>query len=151
VNVLDFEPRRTGTYPGKCAEHCGVQHAVMRTTVEVVPPEEFEGWLADNAPDAVDPTELGRGEWEAVCAKCHGDAGEGIVGPRIQGNGTMLELESLRDLLLEGQDQPDTPGYMPAVGTGWEDFQFEALLAYIKSDEELSTPPGSQDEGAGGS
>ena len=150
VNVLNFEPRTIGTYEGTCAEHCGVQHSVMRTTVEVLSAQEFEGWLADNAPDAVDPVELGRQEWEAVCAKCHLSDGTGLVGPIVAGNGTMLELESLRDLLLSGQNQPGIEGYMPAVGVGWEDFQFEALFEYIQSNDQLSTPPGEQG-GASGS
>jgi cytochrome c oxidase subunit 2 len=151
INVLNFEPRSTGTFRGKCAEHCGVQHAVMQTTVEVVSGQEFDGWLAENAPEAVDPVELGRQEWEAVCAKCHLSDGSGLVGPVVAGNGTMLELESLRQLLLSGQNRPDLAGYMPAVGTGWEDFQFEALLGYIQSSEQLSAPPGQQDGGASGS
>jgi cytochrome c oxidase subunit II len=150
VNVLNFEPRRIGTYEGQCAEHCGVQHAVMRTTVEVVSAQQFDGWLEDNAPDAVDPVELGRQEWEAVCAKCHLSDGSGLVGPIIAGNGTILEPESLTDLLLTGQNQPDIEGYMPAVGTGWEDFQFEALFEYIQSNEQLSTPPGAQGGTSGG-
>ena len=149
TNVLNFEPRTIGTYEGQCAEHCGVQHAVMRTTVEVVSAQEFDGWLEDNAPGAVDPVELGRQEWEAVCAKCHLSDGSGLVGPIVAGNGTMLELESLRNLLLNGQNQPDIDGYMPAVGTGWEDFQFEALFEYIQSNEQLSTPQGG--EGTSGS
>jgi cytochrome c oxidase subunit II len=151
TNVLNFEPRTIGTYEGQCAEHCGVQHAVMRTTVEVLSTQVFDGWLDENAPDAVDPVELGRQEWEAVCAKCHLSDGSGLVGPIVAGNGTMLELESLRSLLLNGQNQPDIDGYMPAVGTGWEDFQFEALFEYIQSNEQLSTPPGAQGGGASGS
>ena len=42
---LNFEPRTIGTYEGQCAEHCGVQHAVMRTTVEVLSAQEFDRWL----------------------------------------------------------------------------------------------------------
>jgi cytochrome c oxidase subunit II len=150
VNVLNFEPRAVGTYEGKCAEHCGVQHAVMETTVEVMSAQEFESWLDDNAPGTVDPVELGQAEWEAVCAKCHLSNGTGLVGPSVAGNGTMLQLESLRGLLLTGQDRPDLPSYMPAVGTGWEDFQFEALSEYINANEELSTAPGQEGGSTGG-
>jgi cytochrome c oxidase subunit II len=151
INVLNFEPRRTGTFEGVCAEHCGVQHAVMDTSVEVMPAQEFDGWLSENAPDSVDLVELGRAEWEGVCAKCHLSDGSGLVGPIVAGNGSMLRLESLRELLLNGQNQPDIESYMPAVGTGWQDFQFEALFEYIQSNEQLSTPPGQQGGGTGGS
>jgi cytochrome c oxidase subunit II len=150
TNVLNFAPRTVGTYEGKCAEHCGVQHAVMQTTVEVLTQADYDAWLAENAPDAVDPVALGEQEWNAVCAKCHLEDGSGLVGPTVAGNGTMLELESLRNLLLTGQDQPDIESYMPAVGTGWEDFQFEALFEYIQSSEALSVAPGQQGGGTSG-
>jgi cytochrome c oxidase subunit 2 len=45
TNVLEFEPKRTGTFEGECAEHCGAQHAVMYTQVEVVEQGEFDSWL----------------------------------------------------------------------------------------------------------
>jgi cytochrome c oxidase subunit 2 len=151
TNFLNFKPEVEGRYEGKCAEHCGVQHALMRTEVRVLSQADFDAWLDANAPEAIDPVELGRAEWEAACAKCHGETGEGIVGPRVQGNGTMLQLDSLRNLLLTGQDTAALPDYMSAVGTGWTDFQFEALLAYIESNEQLSTPPGAQGGGTGGS
>ncbi len=146
TNTLNFKPRTPGTYEGKCAEHCGVQHAVMDTTVEVLSQADYATWLDENAPDAIDEEAVGEEHWNAVCAKCHLEDGSGLVGPVVAGNGSMLELESLRRLLLEGQNQPDIDGYMPAVGTGWADFQFDALLAYIQSSEQLSTPPGVEGE-----
>jgi cytochrome c oxidase subunit II len=147
---LNFKPLETGTYRGVCAEHCGIQHAVMDTTVEVLSQADYRQWLGENAPDTADLVDLGRQEWEAVCAKCHLEDGSGLVGPTIAGNTTMLELQSLRELLLEGQNRPDIEGYMPAVGEGWADFQFEALLAYLESNEALSTPPGAQGGSSGG-
>jgi cytochrome c oxidase subunit 2 len=142
TNILNFKPRTAGTYEGKCAEHCGIQHTVMSTTVRVLPQAEFEQWLDQNSPENADPVALGRQQWEAACAKCHLSDGSGLIGPPIAGNGSILDLESLRRLLLGGQNQPGIEGYMPAVGTGWQDRQFEALLAYIESNEQLSTPAG---------
>ncbi|MBW3592750.1 MAG: cytochrome c oxidase subunit II, partial [Actinobacteria bacterium] len=82
VNLLSFRPEREGTFTnGKCGEFCGIQHAAMLTTVEVLSAEEFEEWLADN--EAPDEVELGREEWEAACAKCHGPNGEGDIGPAV--------------------------------------------------------------------
>jgi cytochrome c oxidase subunit 2 len=150
TNFLNFRPLQVGTYEGKCAEHCGIQHAVMRTTVRVVSQEEFDRWLVENSPVNADPVALGREEWEAACAKCHLSDGSGLVGPAIQGNGTMLQPDSLRNLLLTGQDTPQLESYMPAVGTGWQDRQFEALIAYIESNEQLSTPPGPEGATGGG-
>lgn len=139
TNVLHFKPTRTGTYAnGKCAEFCGVQHALMLTKVVVMPQGEYERWLAANAPDAQDEIALGKAEWEAACAKCHGFAGEGDVGPQIAGNSAIATPEGLEPLLFEGQDSDDNPGYMPPVGLGWHNRQVDALIAYIKSEPSLS-------------
>lgn len=41
-----FNPNRVGTYQVICAELCGVGHAVMRTRVIVMPPADYEAWMA---------------------------------------------------------------------------------------------------------
>jgi cytochrome c oxidase subunit 2 len=46
VNTFDFEPVRTGTFLGRCAEFCGLRHADMLFDVSVVGAEEFQQWLA---------------------------------------------------------------------------------------------------------
>lgn len=43
---IKVTPSRIGTYPVVCAELCGLGHALMRSTVHVVPPEQFKTWLA---------------------------------------------------------------------------------------------------------
>ncbi|TGG91514.1 cytochrome c oxidase subunit II [Natronospirillum operosum] len=40
-----------GTYRGMCAELCGRDHAYMPIVVEVLEPEEFEQWLAEQRGD----------------------------------------------------------------------------------------------------
>jgi cytochrome c oxidase subunit 2 len=39
-------------YPVVCAELCGLGHATMRQTVHVVPPAEFESWMARKTKEA---------------------------------------------------------------------------------------------------
>jgi cytochrome c oxidase subunit 2 len=39
-------PVRTGSYAVVCAELCGLGHSTMRSTVRVVDPVTFKGWLA---------------------------------------------------------------------------------------------------------
>ena len=46
VNHTWFNVEKPGTYEGQCAELCGVLHGNMFITVNVVPPEEFERWIA---------------------------------------------------------------------------------------------------------
>ena len=149
VNPLSFKPTRTGTFRnGKCAEFCGIQHAVMATTVEVVSQQEFERVLDERAPEDADLVAFGKEEWEAACAKCHGLDGEGDIGPVIAGNTTLVNREALRQLLLEGQDTPNYESYMPPVGRAWTPRQYDALIAYVKSNPKLSGEEGEEDADA---
>ena len=132
VNETWFEARRPGVYEGQCAELCGVEHANMLAAVEILSEEEFDAWLQDRrAEQSAAGSELGREEWEGVCAKCHGLAGEGGVGPRIAGSPVLADRQSLEDLVRNGR------GTMPAVGSGWTDEQIDALATYLEE-----TPPG---------
>ncbi len=136
TNLLSFRPTRTGLYTnGKCGEFCGIQHALMLTSVEVLEQEEYARWLDENEPPVAgdDLVSLGGSEWAAACAKCHGDEGEGHIGPPVQGNATLRDPEGLRRLLEEGQDLEGNPGFMPPVGRGWSDEQIEALIAYVEA------------------
>ena len=40
----------TGTFHAQCAELCGVNHALMQFTLQVVSRAEFDQWVAENAP-----------------------------------------------------------------------------------------------------
>ena len=61
---------------------------------------------------------------------------------------TLVDPESLLDLLENGQDQPGNESYMPPVGRGWPAFQVEALIAYIQSNSTLSAPaPAAEGDG----
>lgn len=50
-NEIDVTPTRTGTFVGRCAEFCGLDHWRMNFTVRVVEPDEFEDWLAEQEED----------------------------------------------------------------------------------------------------
>jgi cytochrome c oxidase subunit II len=151
TNVLRFTPEREGVFEGRCAELCGVFHTVMPTTVEVVSASEYESRLrllsGQDQPGAAQLA-LGRETWDRVCAKCHGLAGEGDLGPPVAESGTLVDPEALTELLDEGQDTPDAESYMPPVGRGWPGFQVEALIAYIQSNPALA-PPQQEQEGDG--
>ena len=45
INRVWFNVDKPGTYQGQCAELCGVLHAQMFITVNVVTPEEFDRWI----------------------------------------------------------------------------------------------------------
>lgn len=45
-NVFDITPTRTGTFPGRCAQFCGLDHALMSFTLKVVPSASYDRFLA---------------------------------------------------------------------------------------------------------
>jgi cytochrome c oxidase subunit II len=145
TNVLQFRPLRTGTWEGECAELCGVQHAVMYTRVVVQDPNAYDTWVRGQARQSTQ--ELGRQEWQGVCAKCHGLQGEGLVGPAIAGNGTLTNRQSLIHLLSNGQNTPQFASYMPPVGLGWTGRQYDGLIAYLKASPKLSAKQGGATSG----
>jgi cytochrome c oxidase subunit II len=45
INETWFKAEKTGTYYGQCSELCGIKHAFMPITVNVVTEEEYAKWL----------------------------------------------------------------------------------------------------------
>jgi cytochrome c oxidase subunit 2 len=134
TNETWFQAENEGTYTGQCAELCGLEHAQMLASVEVVSRDEFDAWLeARLSEQEARSGELGQETWEGVCAKCHGDNGEGGIGPRIAGSPTLTDRQDLENLVRNGRET------MPAVGAGWSDFQIAMLVDYLTE----SPPSGS--------
>ncbi len=44
-NEIDVTPTEEGTYIGRCAEYCGLDHWRMNYTVRVVSPDEYDAWI----------------------------------------------------------------------------------------------------------
>ena len=44
-NTFTLKPTKLGTYPGQCAQYCGLWHEQMKFTVKVVPRAEFDKWI----------------------------------------------------------------------------------------------------------
>jgi cytochrome c oxidase subunit 2 len=127
TNETWFDAENAGTYTGQCAELCGLEHARMLATVEVMPRNAFEAWLAQRKSEQdAGSGELGQEEWQGVCAKCHGLGGQGGIGPRIAGAPTLTDPAALAELVRNGART------MPAVGSGWTNQQVAALVAYLK-------------------
>jgi cytochrome c oxidase subunit 2 len=51
TNKIDRDPIDVGTYVGRCAEFCGLDHARMDFSVKVVSQEDFRDWVADRQAD----------------------------------------------------------------------------------------------------
>jgi cytochrome c oxidase subunit 2 len=54
---IDVDPDKVGTFPVVCAELCGVGHAMMRSAVKVLPPDEFDRWAAEQSRPHAPPQE----------------------------------------------------------------------------------------------
>ena len=126
TNETWFNPKAPGIYRGQCAEFCGIQHAEMRAEVEAMPSEEFDRWLADEA-EAQEAGTSGLGEetYRGACAKCHGLAGEGAIGPTLRGNQLLEDAAAVDQVVRNGR------GEMPPVGKDWSERQMDALIVYL--------------------
>jgi cytochrome c oxidase subunit 2 len=126
TNETWFQAENEGVYTGQCAELCGVEHAKMLASVEVMSRTEFDAWLQQRLEEQeAGSGALGQEEWEGACAKCHGLNGEGGIGPRIAGSPTLTDPEALANIVRNGRRR------MPAVGSGWTDEQIAILADYL--------------------
>lgn len=152
VRDLRVTPTLIGDYKVRCAELCGVQHALMEAPVRVVSRAEFERWVQQKI--AEDPCKIndtvGCGHKLAQdngCLACHSLDGTKIIGPSWQGlygktetftDGTTTVvddayiIESIRNpalKIVEGY-----PNGMPAnAGEKLSDEQLQFVIEFIKS------------------
>ncbi|MGE5691858.1 MAG: cytochrome c oxidase subunit II [Pseudomonadota bacterium] len=121
-------PTKEGTFDVICGEFCGLQHAAMRGTTQVMPAAEFDAWLADQkTAQQTGSAELGGSMWTAVCAKCHGPDVAGKIGPKLEGNPLLADRQALERIVRQGRRT------MPAVGQGWTDEEIDSLVAFTKT------------------
>jgi cytochrome c oxidase subunit 2 len=66
-NQLELRPTEVGHYGGVCAEFCGLDHTRMLFSVDVVSPQQFQAFVAEQqpapggpGPDANRPGDIGR-------------------------------------------------------------------------------------------
>ncbi len=136
VNETWFEAAAPGIYTGQCAELCGLEHAKMIASVEVMPEGEFEAWLDQRRKEQTAGTSaLGQETWEGVCAKCHGLAGQGGIAKALAGSVVLADPRAVETIVRNGLTT--RRGTMPAVGAGWTSEQVTALTSYLKEN-----PPG---------
>jgi cytochrome c oxidase subunit 2 len=113
-----------GDYAVRCAELCGIQHALMDATVHVVPRAQYRQFVSARA---ANPTRsgLGKEEFTGVCMACH-RLDHKFIGPALGGNPLLGDVKGLSTLLRNGLNR------MPPVGKNWTDGQIRALVSYTK-------------------
>jgi cytochrome c oxidase subunit 2 len=137
---------RAGTYPGQCAEFCGLQHAHMELLVVAESRAQFDQWLHGEARPARPPSgaDAQRGSQLFLtegCADCHqirGTPARGQVGPDLTHLATRKTLASATipndpaDLTAWLRDpQKIKPGNkMPQLPLSERDIA--ALVAYLE-------------------
>ncbi len=131
TNETWFRAKHTGMYTGRCAEFCGIQHAAMNGSVEVMPGDEFDRWLAREARAQQEGTsDLGEQSFQGVCAKCHGLQGEGRIGTRLRGNPILNDPQALESVIRNGANVRGK--VMPPVGKDWSGRQMDATIRYLR-------------------
>lgn len=126
TNETWFNAKAPGVYRGQCAELCGIQHAKMKAEVEALPRAEFDQWLdAEARAQEAGTSGLGKATFTGACAKCHGLAGEGGIGPQLTEN-LVDDAKAVEQIVRQGRDE------MPPVGKDWEERQMKALTDYLQ-------------------
>jgi cytochrome c oxidase subunit 2 len=88
-----FEAPEPGEDQVFCTEYCGKDHSNMLAKVKVLPPAEFEKWVADVTPrcgtpprECTSPAEYGKELYtKRACISCHSLDGSKLVGPSFKG------------------------------------------------------------------
>jgi len=140
-----FKVDQPGTYRGQCAELCGVGHGFMPVVVEVVSPEQFAAWKAEQktqiaaaAASASKTFELdelkamGEKLYTANCAACHQPTGMGIPGafPALNGSPMVTKDKAGHiDRVVNGK--PGTA--MAAFGAQLSDLDIAAIITYERN------------------
>lgn len=119
-----FEATKVGNYEVLCAEYCGLDHSMMRATVVVHEPQEFDEWMASqrrgrNEQQDSEPVASQLGDYpgnmrvvgqrlaaEAGCFKCHSVDGSPHIGPTFAG------MYLRREKLVDGSEVVADEAYM---------------------------------------
>lgn len=88
TQILRFTPTEVGEYKLRCAEICGLQHAIMLANVHVVSEEQWDAFVQEliKRPllSELTPEERGEFWWSATglgCQACHSIDGSPSTGP----------------------------------------------------------------------
>jgi cytochrome c oxidase subunit II len=147
TTTINVTPTRVGTYPVICNELCGLGHATMRSTTQVMTPTAFDKWLKSQSKAVASPNPGTAGA--AVfknngCAACHtlaAASAAGKVGPDLdklpsEAQQAKQPLASFVRTSITDPNAYVAPGYpknvMPATfGKAIPKQQLHALVTYL--------------------
>jgi cytochrome c oxidase subunit II len=147
TTTINVTPTRVGTYPVICNELCGLGHATMRSTAQVMTPTAFDKWLKgqSKAVSSPNPSTAGAAVFKNNgCAACHtlaAASATGKVGPDLdklpaEAQGAKQPLASFVRTSITDPNAYVAPGYpknvMPATfGKAIPKQQLDALVTYL--------------------
>src|SRR5690606_21908971 len=87
----------------------------------------------------------GQGLYASICQSCHGDEGQGLVGPNLNGNRYLERAEGVINTILDGR--PDHG--MPPFANQFDDQEVAAVATYIRNAWDNDFGPVSPEDVAG--
>src|SRR6185503_14189420 len=144
-----FRADKVGVYRGQCAELCGKDHGFMPIVVEVVEPEKYAAWIADQKKKstvaAVDPSKQwtldelkaqGEKVYAANCVACHQPTGMGVPGtfPALSGSKVVNgPKDGQINVVLNGVVKDGKPTLMAAFGKQLSDADLAAVITFTRN------------------
>ncbi len=123
THPLVITPTRLGQFPVVCTELCGLGHAIMRTTIRVLPAGEYRAWLKQQGGGRPAPP---------------GGGGASAAGLKIftaQGCGACHTFKPAKATQTVGPDLDKLPDFARAAGKPLDEFIRESIVdpnAYVE-------------------
>jgi len=148
-NTAWFRATKPGRYHLFCAEYCGTEHSKMTGWIVVLPPGEYQTWLAGGPPPE-SPAAAGEKLFtELNCVTCHrpdsagrGPVLVGIFGKPVKlatGDTVVADESYVRESILNPAARV-VAGYQPVMPTYQGQVTEEQLIALVAYVESLQAP-----------
>jgi cytochrome c oxidase subunit 2 len=112
--TLHITPTKVGTYPVICTELCGLGHAAMRSTLIVMPKDQFASWL--------------KGQTKALSQAGSNPAAAGKAVFQNNGCGSCHTLQAAGASAKVGPDLDKLPTWAKSAGQPLEAFVRESIV-----------------------
>jgi cytochrome c oxidase subunit 2 len=147
ITRLMLEPTVAGSFRGVCAEYCGASHARMAFVVEVMEPDDFDRWLANESRPAAAPAPAvadgARAFLRNGCGACHavrGTEAAATIGPDLTHLGSRRSIAAATlpndiDPIASWIAEPDhvKPGALMPPFRMLQVDELRAIAAYLRS------------------
>ena len=145
LTTLWFEATTAGRYHIFCAEYCGTKHSGMIGEVIVMPPQDYEAWLAGGRSTGTAAQNGERLFSDLACVTCHksdstgrGPSLLGVFGSQVEltgGQKVTADENYLRESIMNSQAKivKGYQGIMPAFQGMVSEENLMQLIAYIKT------------------